>query len=100
MRHVLLSMMLSAVVALAVPARSSALPSHAAGIGSAPSVSLQADQPTKGVNVDINVNRTGGGGRWWRSPAFIGIAIVGGVLVLLLLVLVARGGGGGTTIVR
>jgi hypothetical protein len=93
-------MMLSVVVALAVPARSSALSSNALAISSAPSVSLQADQPTKGVNVDINVNRTGGDGRWWRSPVFVAIAIVGGVLVLLLLVLVARGGGGGTTVVR
>jgi hypothetical protein len=90
-------MMLSVVVAFAVPARSSAL-SNVPTVSSVPvSASLQS-QPAKDLNIDINVNRAGGGA-WYRSPVWIAIAVIAGVLVLLLLVLAVRGGGGGTTTV-
>ncbi len=97
MRGLLIS--LAAVVVMAAAA-----PSHAAGaissgvptISSTPTVyALQV--PDKKIDIDISTN-TGGGGRWYANPMWIGIGAVGVLVVLLLVVLAARGGG--TTIVQ
>ena len=67
---------------------------------SAPGLEAQAQtpNPTKDVNVDINLNRQGGG-RWYASPVWIAIGGLAVLVVLVLLVMAMRGGGG-TTIVR
>jgi hypothetical protein len=60
----------------------------------------QAPQTPPKAQVDINVNRNGGG-RWYASPVWIAIGVLALILILLLIVLATRsGGGGGTTIVR
>lgn len=47
------------------------------------------------INVEIN---KGGGRRWYASPVWIAIGVIGGVLVLMLIVMALRGGG--TTVVK
>ena len=57
---------------------------------------MAAEMPDK--TIDINVNTTHGGGRWYRSPVWIAIGALAAVVVLLLIVLAARSGGGTTVI--
>jgi len=57
--------------------------------------SQQAQPPQ--INVEVN---RGGGGRWYASPVWIAIGVIALVVVVLLIVMAARGGGGGTTVVR
>jgi hypothetical protein len=45
------------------------------------------------INVEVNK----GGGRWYASPVWIAIGVIGGVLVLMLIVMALRGG---TTVVK
>jgi len=59
---------------------------------------IQSAQTPRDVNVDINVNRTGGG-RWYASPVWLAIGGLA-LLVLIVLIVVAMRGGGGTTIIR
>ena len=46
------------------------------------------------INVEIN---KGGGGRWYASPVWIAIGVIGGVLLLMLIVMAFKGG---TTVVK
>lgn len=92
------AMMLSlwSLPAAAAPAQSThgtavvALQQPAAG-------SAQA-QPSGKVDVDINVNRGGHGGRWYANPLWIAIGAL--ALIVLIALIVMAGRGGGTTIVR
>jgi hypothetical protein len=94
----LLSLMLTALVAVAAPRHASASSGSATLAMSAPAVyALQDAQPPKDVNVDINLH---GGGRWYSRPVWIAIGVLAAVVVLLMIVLIARGTGGGTTIVH
>jgi hypothetical protein len=45
------------------------------------------------INVEVNK----GGGKWYASPVWIAIGVIGGVLVLMLIVMALRGG---TTVVK
>lgn len=55
--------------------------------------------PPQPPQINVEVKREGGGGRWYMSPTWMAIGAVAAVLVILLLVLAARGSGG-TTVVR
>ena len=55
--------------------------------------SVEAAQPPQ-INVEVN---KGGGRRWYASPVWIAIGVIGGVLVLMLIVMALRGG---TTVVK
>jgi hypothetical protein len=46
------------------------------------------------INVEVN---KGGGRRWYASPVWIAIGVIGGVLVLMLIVMALKGG---TTVVK
>jgi len=48
--------------------------------------------------INVEVNKGGGGRRWYASPVWIAIGVIGGVLVLMLIVMALKGGG--TTVVR
>jgi hypothetical protein len=73
------------------------------------SVSAAQDQPTGVVaqsepsgklDVDINVNKGGGGsGRWYANPMWIAIGGLA-LIVLVALIFMAGRGSGGTTVVR
>lgn len=56
--------------------------------------SAELSQPPQ-INVEIN---KGGGRRWYASPVWIAIGVIGGVLVLMLIVMALKGGG--TTVVK
>jgi hypothetical protein len=45
----------------------------------------------------INVEVSKGGGRWYASPVWIAIGVIGGVLLIMLVVMALRGG---TTVVK
>ena len=55
--------------------------------------SVEAAQPPQ-INVEVN---KGGGRRWYASPVWIAIGVIGGVLVLMLIVMALKGG---TTVVK
>ena len=46
------------------------------------------------INVEVN---KGGGGKWYASPVWIAIGVIGGVLVLMLIVMALKGS---TTVVK
>ena len=102
MRGVLFSLICAAGILATVPATSSATPVQpslsATTALTTPVFALQ----TADKKVDININTSSGGGRWYRSPVWIAIMAIGGVLILFMLVMAVRGGGGGggTTIVK
>ena len=102
MRGVLLSLICAAgILMFAHPAAASVQPHQpvvsAAMTAPGPVFALLAQEK----KVDINISTTGGGARWYRSPVWIAIFVIGGVVLLMLIVMAARGGGGGgTTIVK
>jgi hypothetical protein len=55
--------------------------------------SAELSQPPQ-INVEVN---KGGGRRWYASPVWIAIGVIGGVLVLMLIVMALKGG---TTVVK
>ena len=69
----------------------SATPSFTAVVHAADSAEL-AQVPQ--INVEVN---KGGGRRWYASPVWIAIGVIGGVLVLMLIVMALKGG---TTVVK
>lgn len=70
------------------------------GLAAGPTVVAAQQQPNPpakpGVNVDINVHRSGGA--WWASPTWIAIGVIAFVLLVLIIVLASRGGG--TTVIK
>ena len=85
------------------PASSSSTFSPGAAIGVATlnaSPAIQDVKPPQPPQINVEVKRDGGGGRWYMNPVWVAIGAVAAVLVILLVVLAARGGGGGTTVVR
>jgi len=82
-------------------------PSFATQIGSShgtavvalqqPSGGAAPAQPSGKVDVDINVNR-GGGGRWYANPMWIAIGALAVIVLIALIVMAGRGGG--TTVVK
>jgi hypothetical protein len=57
----------------------------------------ELQQPSRDIDVDIDVSR--GGDAWYTSPVWIAIGVLGLILIVLLIAIAVRGGGG-TTIVR
>lgn len=86
------TLVLAALLALGMPAAAADLSaSHATAIES----SVQSEQPTAKLDIDINSNT----GRWWASPVWIAIGAIAFIVLVLLIVMAVRGGGG-TTIVK
>ena len=54
--------------------------------------SAELSQPPQ-INVEVNK----GGGKWYASPVWIAIGVIGGVLLLMLIVMALRGS---TTVVN
>jgi len=100
MRGVLVAIALAWFVAASPSSASAAAgPDHAVvAASSVPTVFALQANPPKDANVDINLNRNGGG-RWYGSPLWIGIGALAVIVILLIVVLAARGSGT-TTIVR
>src|SRR5687768_2111233 len=68
----------------------SSVPAFGSVVHAASSVEIaQAPQ----INVEVNK----GGGKWYASPVWIAIGVIGGILVLMLIVMALRGG---TTVVK
>ena len=57
--------------------------------------SVEAAQPPQ---INVEVNKGGGSRRWYASPVWVAIGVIGGVLVLMLIVMALKGGG--TTVVK
>lgn len=55
-------------------------------------------QPGGKLDVDINVNHGGGGGRWYANPMWIAIGALAVIVLIALIVMAGRGGG--TTVVK
>ena len=53
-------------------------------------------QPSGQAQIDVDVNRGGGG--WWASPLWIAIGVVALLLVIAIIAMAARGGG--TTVIK
>jgi hypothetical protein len=60
---------------------------------------IQDVKPPQAPQINVEVKRDGGGGRWYMSPVWVAIGAIAAVLVILLIVLAARGSGG-TTVLR
>jgi hypothetical protein len=88
--------LLTCTVVLGVMAKA---PLHAQGLkaGALSSSVYAQDQPAAKLNVDISLNK-GGGGRWYANPVWI--AIGGLAFLLLVVVIVMAGRGGATTVVK
>jgi predicted nicotinamide N-methyase len=62
-------------------------------------VAADQQQPAQGkLDVNIDVNKGGGGGDWWANPVWIAIGAIGLVLLVVIVAMVARGGG--TTVIK
>ena len=75
------------------PVKAQALSAGAASVSSVG----YAQEPGAKLNVDINVNK-GGGGRWYANPVWIAIGGLAVLVLIALIVMAARGGG--TTVVK
>jgi hypothetical protein len=97
------TLLVVALIALGASARATEIRTLNGPTLMATTVALQTAQQTPQTppkaEVDINVNRHGGG-RWYASPVWIAIGVLALIVIVLLIVLAARSGGGGTTIVR
>jgi len=101
MRTVMLSLAMAFGI-LMIPA---SLPGHVTTTGVAfaatdvtPDVTVQGNPPAQ---INVEVNKGGGGRAWYASPVWIAIGVIALVLVIMLVAMAARGGGGGgTTVVR
>jgi hypothetical protein len=54
--------------------------------------SVEAPQPPQ-INIEVNK----GGGKWYASPVWIAIGVIGGILILMLIIMALRGS---TTVVK
>jgi hypothetical protein len=60
---------------------------------------LEPAQEAPKAQIDVNINKGGGGRAWYANPVWIAIGAVA-LVVLIMLVVMASKGGGGTTVVR
>ena len=75
------------------------LEAHGSRIGPVGSaIAYAQDQAGGKLSVDINVNKAGGGNRWYANPMWIAIGGLAVLLFVVLIVMVSRGGG--TTVVK
>jgi hypothetical protein len=75
------------------PLQAQALSASVASVSSV----ADAQEPGAKLNVDINVNK-GGGGRWYANPVWIAIGGLAVLVLIALIIMAARGGG--TTVVK
>lgn len=62
-------------------------------------VAAQQQPSTPGkVDIEIDINRSRGGGAWWTNPMWIAIGVIGLVLLVVIVAMIARGGG--TTVIK
>jgi hypothetical protein len=61
-----------------------------------PTGSAAPAAPTGKVDVDVNVSHSGG--RWYANPLWIAIGVLAVIVLIALIVMAGRGGG--TTVVR
>lgn len=59
-------------------------------------VAAQQQPPPNTVEVDVDLNRSGGD--WWTNPVWLAIGGIAVVLLVVLIVMFARGGG--TTVIK
>jgi hypothetical protein len=71
----------------------------AGSTASAEYVAQAQQQPPGQAQIEVDVNREGGGA-WWTSPIWIAIGVVALLLLIAIIAMAARGGGGGTTVIR
>ena len=64
------------------------------------SATVESPQEAPKAQIDIDINKGGGGRAWYTNPMWIAIGGIALVVVILLVVTASKGGGGGTTIVR
>ena len=87
MRGVLLSLAFAFLVSAAVPAYVAA----SSIVRVSPMVvALQAQEPTKSIEINVNDH---GGRVWYRNPVWIAIGVIALVVLVLVVALIARGGG-------
>ena len=60
---------------------------------------LEPAQEAPKAQIDIDINKGGGGRAWYANPMWIAIGVIA-LVVLVMLVVMAGKGGGGTTVVR
>ena len=97
MRGILLSLVCVAGILAMTPMTSSAavapvqpvISSSTSSIVAVPTTMFALQTADK--KVDININTSSGGGRWYRSPVWIAIFVIGGVLILFMLAMIVRG---------
>src|SRR5262245_14055123 len=97
---ILVSLAFAAMLSLwSTPTFAAGLVSHGTSIVAMqqPSGGAAPAQPSGKVDVDINVNRSGGG-RWYANPMWIAIGALAVIVLIALIVMAGRGGG--TTIVK
>ena len=64
-----------------------------------PAIALAAQQPGGKLDVNIDINKGGGGGdAWWTNPIWIAIGVI--ALVLLVVIIAMSTRGGGTTVIK
>jgi hypothetical protein len=63
-----------------------------------PALALAAQQPGGKLDVNIDINKGGGGGDWWANPVWIAIGVI--ALVLLIVIVAMSTRGGGTTVIK
>ena len=80
---------------LMIPAVDSGTSASAGPSVSAVVYAADAAELSQPPQINVEVNR--GGGRWYASPVWIAIGVIGGVLVLMLIIMALRGG---TTVVK
>ena len=95
MRGFLLALVCALGILATVPATSSA----SVATHQQPAISAAVTTPVFAVmqagdkKIDINISTgSSGGARWYKSPVWIAIMVIGGVLVLFMLAMVVRGG--------
>jgi hypothetical protein len=92
--------MIASLAVLGIAVGMSALPAPGWTTLGGDSVLVAAQQqpaPQGKVDIDIDVNRRGGGD-WWANPMWIAIGVIGIVLLVVIVAMVARGGG--TTVIK
>jgi hypothetical protein len=99
MRTVMLT--LSMVFGLVLVPASLASRSVVFAAPAAQAVQAADSQQAQPPQINVEVNKGGGGRAWYASPIWVAIGVIALVLVVMLIVMAARGGGGGgTTVVR
>ena len=95
MRFIVASM---AVLGIAIRMSALQTPGGTTITGDPVIVAAQQQPTTPGkVNIDIDVNRRGGG-VWWNNPMWIAIGVIALVLLVVIVAMIARGGG--TTVIK